>query len=562
MTPRKLLAAGLGLALLAGAPPVSDEAAVVASLRGEIDRARALALPNQPPPYYVGYWVVDLEQRNVVASLGALLSDERQVARRLRVDTRVGDRTFDSSGVIGDGGVFGDGTTLAPIQVALEDPDVLRRAVWLATDAAYKDAVDSLERKRSMALTEVKDEGRVDDFSAEAPTRLVQPPPPVEPEPVEAADYARAVSAALAEFPALQYSEVQIVVSDERRYFVSSEGSEVVVSTPFRGVSIECSAQAADGMPLSRSVTLQRLRGTLPPMDDAMREARRVGSELTALVAAPVIEDYDGPVLFEGTAAAQLVLDLLGEAVSGTPAPKGAESLESPLARKLGRRVLPAAFSVVDDPTLDQLDGTPLLGRYAVDDEGVPAARVSLVEEGKLTGFLMSRTPRKGIARSNGHGRSGLSGWARGRIGNLVVTARGGLSKRELRARLLRAVRDEGGASGLVITELEPRASGSNGQGVPAPVMAWLVGADGKERLVRGAELSPMSVRDLKRIVAAGRERGIWSVSAPTPGGFDLQASVVAPSLLFSDLEVRRPVRSFKRPPTVTPPPVPRGGAR
>ncbi len=554
----RLSAAIAVLALsLTGGAPAATEASLLANLRAELERAEGgLVLPSQPPPYYLGYWVVDYEQRNVVASSGALISDDRQRGRQLRVDARVGDRTFDSSGMLGDGGVYGEGGALTPRVIPMDDDALLRRAAWLQTDAAYKDAVNSLERKRSMAKTEVRDDEALNDFSKEEPTRLVVAPPAVEPEPVEPADYARRVAAVFRDFPDVHYGEVQVVVSDERRYFISSEGSEIAVSTPFRGVSIECSTQAPDGMPLSRSVTLQRVRGTLPPLATALSEARRVADELTRLRAAPVLDDYDGPVLFEGTAAPQIVLDLLGEALSGTPAPKGAESLESPLARKLGRRVLPSGFSVVDDPTVAELDGMSLLGHYAVDDEGVPAERVSLVEGGKLAGFLMSRAPRKGFARSNGHGRNGLSGWARGRVGNLLVSARGGLSEAALRARLARTVQEEGGTVGLVVTDLEHRVSGSNGQAVPAPVMAYLVGLDGKERLVRGASFSAMSVRDLKRIVAWGRDRSAFSVSAPTPGGFDIQSSVVAPSLLFADLEVKRPVRSFKRPPVVSPPPV------
>ena len=42
-------------------------------------------------------------------------------------------------------------------------------------------------------------------------------------------------------------------------------------------------------------------------------------------------------------------------------------------------RVLPDFLSVVDDPSMDALQGTALLGHYEVDDEGVRAQRVPLV---------------------------------------------------------------------------------------------------------------------------------------------------------------------------------------
>ena len=58
------------------------------------------------------------------------------------------------------------------------------------------------------------------------------------------------------------------------------------------------------------------------------------------------------------------------------------------------------------------------------DDEAVPAERTVLVEHGVVKSLLMSRAPRKEIAKSNGHGRgfSGISAHA----GNLFVSATNG----------------------------------------------------------------------------------------------------------------------------------------
>jgi predicted Zn-dependent protease len=302
-------------------------------------------------------------------------------------------------------------------------------------------------------------------------------------------------------------------------------------------------------MPLERSATLETLTGGPPPAERAVAEAHRIARELTALKKAPVVEDYTGPILFEGRAAAQAVYELLSDSLSGTPPPKGGESLESPLARKLGKRILPKQLTVVDDPTLTEHGGVPLIGHYAVDDEGVAPERTVLVEAGRLRTLLMSRAPRQDITRSNGHGRSGLVGWARGRAGNLIVSAQGGLSKQALRARLLRAVREEGGRYGLVVTELEARAAASSGQAMPQPELMYRLTLDGKEELVRGATISPISVRDLKDIVAAGRESHVYGVAGPSPGGFAVLSSFVSPSLLFEEVEVKRPTRPFKRPP-------------
>jgi predicted Zn-dependent protease len=260
-------------------------------------------------------------------------------------------------------------------------------------------------------------------------------------------------------------------------------------------------------------------------------------------------------VLFEGTAAAQILHELLAEALSGTPAPKGAEWSEGPLARKLGKLILPETFSVVDDPSLGRVGTHPLLGSYPVDDEGVPAQRVSLVERGRLRSWLMSRTPRKGFADSNGHGRSGLAGWAKGKVGNLIAQSRGGLPRAALVARLLRAVREDGASHGLIIRELEARPSATNGQAPPDPVLAYEVTLDGKERLVRGGKFGQMSIRVLRDILATGSDVETYDYVEST-GGFAIPASVASPSLLFEDIEVKRRTEPNKSAPIVPRPPI------
>ena len=73
---------------------------------------------------------------------------------------------------------------------------------------------------------------------------------------------------------------------------------------------------------------------------------------------------------------------------------------------RVGTRVLPANVSLVDDPTLKEFNGQPLLGSYEMDDEGVKAQRVHVVENGILKNLLMSRRPGPDFPTSNGHARS------------------------------------------------------------------------------------------------------------------------------------------------------------
>src|SRR5581483_10205612 len=98
-----------------------------------------------------------------------------------------------------------------------------------------------------------------------------------------------------------------------------------------------------------------------------------------------------------------------------------------------------------------------------------------------------------------------------GHIGNLLVSAKGGLTKRELRARLAAEVRDEGLDSGIVVTELQTRTSATSGEMMPGAQVAYRVTPEGRETLIRGAQIAPMSVRDLRDVLAAGQGGAVYS---------------------------------------------------
>jgi TldD protein len=561
-TPRAALFLVLVLApTLGAAEPSPPDSNILEAMRAELRRTTTdLRLPNAPAPYYVGYWVVDSSERSVEATLGAIVSDETTNDRFVKVDLRVGSHESDNSNYAGsatDGDFMRDTALFSPRPAPVDDARAaLGHVLWLATDAAYKGAVETLERKRATKQSEIAMRGDVPSFSLEPPTTLIVPDPAPPNTPPDAALLARQVSAVFRTFPEVQKSEVHVLQTSTRRRFLSSDGTLVIEPGLFSGIEITCQGQAEDGMPLERTAFLAAMSGGALSPHAGEEEARRIGRELSALEHALVAEDSAGPVLFEGKAAAQLVYELLGESLSGTPSPEGNEEMEGRLSRKLGRRILPRGVTVVDDPILAAEAGAPLLGHYAVDDEGVPAERVPLVEDGRLTRFLMSRTPREGFLRSNGHGRSGLVGWARGHVSNLLVSSKVSLSRQALRARFLGAVKDEGGKFGLVVTELDPRTSATSGEVMPGVQVAYRVGLDGKETLVRGATIAPMNVRDLRDVLAVGRESTVYSFLAESDGGLDTGVSVVAPALLLEDVEIRGPKTPNKRPPVVPRPPI------
>src|SRR5437763_13365263 len=115
----------------------------------------------------------------------------------------------------------------------------------------------------------------------------------------------------------------------------------------------------------------------------------------------------------------------------------------SELVDRLVRLVLPRFLSVLDEPTAQRIGNNELIGHYQVDDQGVPARRVSLIEQGVLKNLLMSRRPGKDMPQSNGHGRSGVPGRETAQIGNLFIQSNDGKSYETLKQKLIKICRDE-----------------------------------------------------------------------------------------------------------------------
>jgi hypothetical protein len=527
-----------------------DREPLVRALRAELARSVRIGLPGMPRPHYVGYTVLDSDRLSLSAEFGGLVLSDRQRHRHLRADVRVGSAAVDNSLFLQPGLFSGrQHKTWFPLE---DDEPALRWNIWLTTDDAYKAAVETLQKKRAHLASNPRDADHPGDFSAAPAARGERELAGAAPDRARWEGILRRLTAAYREFPDVQAGDIQLDAQTLRRHLVSSEGALAYESRSVVALRIGARTQADDGMVLRAASSIAAPSADALPKEEALAaEVRRLLRELVDRRAAPLGKDYSGPVLFEGDAAAQVLRALLVPHLSGTPpATTPWRTIPGTAFEGLTDRVVMSpAFTVVDDPTLESWRSRPLVGRYHLDDEGVVGQRVKLIDRGKLKTFLMSRTPRKGVPSSNGHGRYAFFGH-RGAISNLVVSAKG-VPRRELIRRLLAEAKKRGEQHALVVRELAAGSCTPFGcSDAGGRIVAARVDADGRETLLRGLRLHALPVSALRQIVAAGdrplvhNDAGLsrWS-SAGYPA---TPTSVVTPALLFSDVQIMK-VKSTRR---------------
>jgi len=561
-----LLAAAAPLLM---APSVEDveQTPLIGAVSDELDRTvESLSVEDFSSPYYVSATIFEIERVLCIARDGGLLQKDRDHVRRLRMDVRVGDWEFDSGNVQFRG--FG-GRSGALGSVPVDDEyGAIRRRVWSRADRAYKRAAENLEKKRAIFDQLAGDSGEVPSYTQVEPLRTALGSDEQKLEALDCEQLAEEVSGVYGDNPEIEGGRAMVSARNVERYFIDTEGALVYEPKTTAFVDAVGRARADDGNPVKHffSEVAHDVEG-LPSREELIEEARSSVERLEEMKDAPRAEFYTGPVLFEGDAATQLMWRLLAGGFSGTPDPVTSAEAESsdfdPISARLDRRLLPEAFDVVDDPRADELGGEPLIGSYAIDHEGVRAERVELVQDGILETLLMSRTPREEIRESNGHGRT-VSGEVRAKVGNLLFRPEGGLSKSELRDRLLEEAKNDGlehayvvrllDNSAMTYNAFDPGSRFGGGGSKIRPLVVVRLGTDGTEELVRGLSIDQPLVRELERIVAWGDSPNISNyLVAGYSGAFmgrdtdplpPVGQSIACPSLLFG--EVSMPTRAQK----------------
>ena len=527
---------------------------VTRAMKDEIARSmKLLQLPSMDRPYYIEYKIVDQQSVVAHARLGSLTSSEQTHTRQLTVTVRVGSYEYDNSNNSGAGigklisllTSMASGSNSLPLD---DNYDELRRKIWIATDSAYKQALQDLSAKK--AGDAGKDlSKRTPDFSQEPAHLESETLPLVVADQANAEHLVRISSAVLSTDPSIRNTTAVFEIDNVTEHLVNSEGTSYVRQMPEIYLHLAATLHGSNDENYTDVYSAHaRTLSDLPSEAEILASARQLGARLVAREKAKPFKHYSGPVLVEGKAADEIFAHNFANNFPVRP--------HSGL--KLNTSVLPEFLSVVDNPLLTSSDGQPLFGSYKFDEEGVPAQETLLVDAGIEKTLLNSRQPARNSPHSTGNMRLGGI-----MPSNVIVNSTKSYTNAELLAQMMDVVKTRGLEFGLIVRRL----SGANA------IEAVRLYPDGHEEAVRDARIVDVPFKSLRTIVAVSKDRTVYSEHAketeedPAQGFLALLGlpglagstradlvSYVVPDLLFSNLEVDHSAEvSSEKPPISRP---------
>lgn len=542
---------------------------ILQAMRDEINRSISeLKLESLERPYFIEYTITVSDNFNVSAVLGNLTSKSNSRYAVLDVTVRVGNYQQDNSNFMDIGKFFGGGdieerfsTRNIPLEL---NYNVLRKELWLATDAAYKNAAETYSKKLA-SLKNIILKDTIPDFAKAKAFKGVDTTLVAKFDFDKIANYVVSSSEIFKKYPQIFSSNVSFEYIPKRMYYANSEGTEYIKDEFFTGFEAVAYLQADKGTPVVEHYNAySRYPNDLPTLDSLKKGVESIAKNIIQLSQAPTLEEsYNGPVFVEGQAACELfaqvfVPNLIAqrEQVSEGRFSLGGNDKTSLFQKKIGGRVLPEFLSVKDDPTLTTYQGSPVLGYYKIDDEGVPAQTVTLVDKGYLKTLLNNRTPIKRVLESNGHNRGGTI-----MISNLLVTSEPSkaLAQKDLKKKFIDLVKQRELPYGIIIrktsdknilfTSLSKITFGNTiffSQQNAIPVLqAYKVYPDGKEEILNNIVINSLSAQSFKDIVNVGNKANVLNyLASRVVQSMDfgtsmyIGSSIIAPDLLFEDMEI------------------------
>ena len=530
---------------------------VLQAMKAELDRSMEKFKTQPVPPYFLSYEIVESRGANVSAEFGKIVNSGESRNRQLDIDLRVGDYNLDNTREIRGGNAQMGFENFRPVAVPIDDdPDAIRAVLWHNTDERYKRAVEQLTKVKTNVQVKVAQEDQSADFSREEPQRFSEPLVQIQVDRRAWEEKLRKYTAPFAKYTDIYQATAFLQASAESRWYVNSEGAVIQTSQPAFHLFVVAGTKADDGMelPLYESY-FGFTEKDLPDDATVLKAVDKMIHNLEALRVAPMADPYTGPAILSGRASGVFFHEIFGHRVEGQRQ-KNSEDAQT-FKKKINELVLSKDLSVYFDPTERRLANTDLAGYYLYDNQGVKARRVTVVENGILKTFLMSRTPVEGIPQSNGHGRAQSGFKPVARQSNLIVEVAPSAVEPDLKKLLIAQIKEQNLPYGLYFDDIQGGFT-FTGRTIPnafnvMPLMVYRIYPDGHEELVRGVDLIGTPLTTFSKIAAADNKLAVFNgICGAESGG--VPVSAVSPGIFISQIESQKKSKSQDRIPILPAP--------
>ncbi|MFC1650057.1 metallopeptidase TldD-related protein [Candidatus Latescibacterota bacterium] len=541
----------LSALLIIAVTPLSSYAvdSLLDVMENELQREMKELGTQEISPYFMSYGVSDVYSMSISASFGALTYSNDSESRVLSVKVRVGDYRLDNTHELRGQYAFSGG---GYFPVALDNNhDALRSALWQETNTQYRSATERFIKVKTNVAIKVAEEDSSADFSHEPEiVDFYEPPVDIPALVGDSAKWEEKVKKYSALFLAnenIYGGSASFGFTVERKNLVTTEGSRLSQNLMYARFSVSGFIKSDDGMELPIYKTYFAFEPESLPDDAAiLAEISEMIEKLEMLRDTPVVDPYTGPAILSGRTAGVFFHEILGHRIEGHR--QKSEYEGQTFKKHIDKKILPDHMNIVFNPTLKTYSGENLMGYYKYDDEGIKARPVTIFDSGKLTGFLMSRSPIENFSTSNGHGRAQAGYQPVSRQSNMLIETTKPVSDRELREKLIALCKEQGKTYGLYFKDVQGGFT-FTGRSLPnsfnlLPTEVYRIYTDGRpDELVRGVDLVGTPLVMLSMITDAGETSEIFNGICGAESG-SVPVSAISPSLLVTQVEVEKQSKS------------------
>lgn len=517
-------------------------------LTKELKREYEILSQQSPAVHYMDYRLEKKKAWRCSAGMGCLIDANSNANNFFFANVRVGDKTLDNTHLVK--GKRNRVTTFL-IKTPLEEDGekALLQAIWNRTEQAYNDASRAYSYHQNNI--KVEDEKPVDDFASAPAADYYEEVEDYELSDKEKAAWQAFVTKASALFRVddkMMKGEVSFSYDKARKYFTSSEGQHIVQNYLHTRVFIAGSVMADNGNVMNLHHAFDTYLPTeLPSEEVILLEVQKIVDKLLELKTAAIAQPYTGPAILSPAAAGVFFHEIFGHRIEGQRLKD--ENDGQTFKTKVGESVLPKTFSVDFDPQIKKYKDFYLNGHYVYDDEGVKGEHVSVVKDGVLQNFLMSRTPIDGFAVSNGHGRADFYHGTVARQSNMFISSSKPLSDVKLRKALIKECKKQGLEYGYYFKRVTGGFT-TTGRFLPnafnvTPNEVYRIYVDGRaDELVRGVDLIGTPLSMFSTIAAAGTTESVFNGTCGAESG-GVPVATISPAILVRTIETQKKNQKF-----------------